>query len=302
MNRQIANILFLCMGLLLSRNNYPHDIFVTDDSGQAITLPHPAQRIISLSPAITEMLFRLGAQKQITGVVSFSDYPLEAKKIRRVGDYHALDIETILSLKPDLVLAWQSGNPAPQIALLQSLGLQVYQSEPQNFSDIAHTLQDFGQLSGHANTAKIQAQQFLHTIAQIRRQYRSKSPVKVLIQIWHHPIMAIGQEHIINQMIQACGGVNIVHVNKPAVEINLESVIQLAPQIIISTQDSAQAQTTLQQQWQAWKTIPAVHNQQLYTTPADVLVRHTLRLAQGLRNLCRLINKARKKTIPKKIK
>ena len=106
-------------------------ITVQDDVGNSITLAQPARRIVSLAPNFTEVLFAAGAGDRVVGAVEFSDYPAQAKQIPRIGRHNALDLERILSLQPDLVIAWDSGNPKHQVSQLQQLGLTVYRGEPQ---------------------------------------------------------------------------------------------------------------------------------------------------------------------------
>ena len=116
-------------------------ISVIDDAGRTIELDKTAKRIISLAPHITESLFAAGAGSKIIGAVSYSDYPEAAKKIPRVGGYPTLDLEMIVSLRPDLVIAWESGNNTKQIEKLKSFGLTVFMSEPRYPKDIAKTIQ-----------------------------------------------------------------------------------------------------------------------------------------------------------------
>ena len=122
-------------------------VCVTDDIQREVCLEKPASRIIALSPGATELLFAAGAGGQMVGAVSFSDYPPAAKKLPRVGSYKRLDLEAVLSLKPDLIVAWHSGNPLPQVERLQALGLPVYYSEPRRFEDVSTSLERFARLA-----------------------------------------------------------------------------------------------------------------------------------------------------------
>ena len=120
------------------------EIRVTDDAGQAVVIQHPAQRIVSLSPHITELLFATGAGSSIVGVSAYSNYPAAAATIPRISGGSSLDMEAILALQPDLVVAWQSGNPEHQVKRLQSLGLTVFLSEPRRLEDIPETIRERG--------------------------------------------------------------------------------------------------------------------------------------------------------------
>ena len=120
------------------------DFPVTDDAGHEIVLQHPARRIVSLSPHITELLFAAGAGSFVVGVSDFSNYPAAAEDLPRISGGGSLDMEAILALRPDLVVAWQSGNPELQVQRLQSLGMTVFLSEPRRLEDIPGTLRKLG--------------------------------------------------------------------------------------------------------------------------------------------------------------
>ena len=124
------------------------NLVVTDDSGHVLALPRVAERIVSLAPHTTELLFAAGAGSKIVGVSEFSDYPSEATKLPSVGSSMQLDIERIVALKPDLIIAWQSGNHARQVERLRKLGYPVFYSEPHRLDDIASTLEKLGTLAG----------------------------------------------------------------------------------------------------------------------------------------------------------
>ncbi len=141
-------------------------VSVVDDSGNAVTLAAPAQRIVSLSPHATELLFAAGAGQQVVGVSEYSDFPAAAKQLPSVGGSGQLDIERIVSLKPDLIVAWGSGNNRRQLERLRKLGLTVFESEPRSFEAIADSLKRLGALAGR-NEGRLQAQQFrqqVHTL------------------------------------------------------------------------------------------------------------------------------------------
>lgn len=268
-------------------------IQVIDDDQYAITLPKKAQRIISLSPSITEMLFAAGAGKQIVGVVSYSDYPPQAKNISSVGSYNSLDIEKIISLNPDLIIAWKSGNPMKQINKLKSLGYPVFMSEALNFKDIASNIKKYGILSGNEQLSLHQSQLFLDAINKLEKQYQGKTKVRVFIQIWNKPVMTVGAKHIISHVIHLCGGKNIFDDTELTITPGIESIVQLKPELILST-GMANLATQWLKRWENWTMIPAVKNHHLYGTNPDLLVRHSPRLLQGAKNVCQLIDKVRK--------
>ena len=185
------------------------DLLFKDDSGQEVRLKAPAKRIITLAPHATEILYAAGAGERLVGTVEFSDYPPAAKKVPRVGSYERLDLEAIAALKPDLVIAWETGNPAGQVEKLKALGLTVYASQPNRMEDVAAQLERFGQLAGTEATASAAAGQFRQRLENLRRGNAKKPPVRVFYQIWTAPLMTVGGPQIISDAIRLCGGENV---------------------------------------------------------------------------------------------
>lgn len=280
----------LATGLVTSASA---EIRVLDDAGNAVQLAAPAQRIISLAPHITELLFAAGAGSQLVGVSAFSDYPKAARGLQRISGGSGLDIEAILSLRPDLVVAWQSGNPADQVARLQSLGLTVYQSEPRRLEDISHALVSLGQLTGHSEVAKQQAVEFDGRLALLRKRYSGREKVSVFYQIWHQPMMTVNGKHLNNAVIELCGGENIfsaLPVLTP--QVSIEAVLAANPTIIVGVSDGGGMPDWLER-WRSWPTLAAVKNNRVYALPRDLMVRHTPRILDGAEQLCRMIQVAR---------
>lgn len=266
-------------------------IQVMDDTGQTITLAHSAKNIITLSPGLTELVYAAGGEKYIKGVVSYSDYPQQAKQLTHVGSYNSLDLEQILLLQPDLIIAWHSGNPAHQIEQLKKLGLTVYISEPHDFSDIPKTIRKLGKLMATETIAEQQASDFTQQLNQLKQTYQNNNEAKrTFIQIWNNPLMSINQDHLISKVISLCGGKNIFAQAKTlTITPTIETVLVQDPQIIIATGMADSSKIWLQR-WQQWPFLSAVKNKQLYATNPDHLVRHTPRILLGIKEVCQLIN------------
>lgn len=268
-------------------------IQVQDDSGQTVILKQPARKVISLSPGLTELIYAAGGAEQIKAVVSYSDFPEQAKKLPQVGSYNTLDIEKILILQPDLVIAWKSGNPKHQIKQLKKLGLTVYISEPKDFMDIPVTLKIFGQLMATETIAEQNADKFIKQFDQLRHTYQknnNKAAKRTFIQIWNNPIMSVNGHHLISKVITFCGGNNIFAQTKGLTSSpSIESILAQDPEIIIATGMADTSQTWLNR-WQQWPFLSAVKNHRLYAVNPDHLVRHTPRILQGIKAVCQLIN------------
>lgn len=266
---------------------------VTDDEGRELRLTAPAERIVSLAPHLTENLFAVGAGRQIKGATSFSDYPEAAANIPRVGGYSRIDIESILALEPDLIVAWASGNDRGQVQRLIELGLPVYISEPRNFEGIAHTLERLGQLSGNAAQGAEAAADLRDGAAHLAERYAGAEPVTVFYQVWEQPLMTVNDEHLINEAISLCGGDNVFgHLDNLVPRIDRESVLQANPEVIVAG-GMGEDRRDWVDAWRQWPELRAVRNEALLFIPPSLIQRHTARVLEGATRLCTHLERVR---------
>jgi iron complex transport system substrate-binding protein len=267
-------------------------VSVRDDLGNVVALPQPARRIVSLAPHVTELLYAAGAGARVVGAVDYSDYPPAAKVLPRVGAYNALDLEAILALRPDLVVAWQSGNPPAVLQKLRELGLALFVSEPRELADVASNLQRLGELAGTPAPAARAAQAFMARLQDLRRHYQSRPTVTVFYPIWSRPLMTVNGEHLISKVIRLCGGRNVFAALPALVpKLDVEAVLAADPQVIVSgqgPQDPAWRDT-----WRRWPQLQAVRNDLLFDIDPDLMHRHTPRILQGAALLCEDLERAR---------
>jgi len=263
---------------------------VTDDISHTVILSHPPKRIISLAPDLTELLFAAGAGQYIVGVMKGSDYPSAAKKIPVIANYNALNIEAILALHPDLIVAWKQNSYASQLRLLQRFNIPVYFSDQHDLSDIPNTLQRLGVLSGTEKIANHAAEKFHIRYVELQKKYAHHKPISVFYQLWSHPLMTVNKTSWINQIITLCGGKNIfADVKNPTPQINLEAVIVANPDIILSSDSSPGWKI----RWQQWSQMTAVRQKHLFTVEPDLLERAGPRLLEGADRVCQFLQAAR---------
>jgi len=273
-------------------------VTVTDDTGTPVHLDHPAGRIVSLAPHVTEMLFDIGAGKRIVGAVSYSDYPLAAQAIPRVGSYASLDYERILSMHPDLVIAWSSGNGRAAVQQLRKLGLTVYVSEPRRLDDVARSLRRFGRLTGNEHRGSRAAAGFEQRRHRLARQYAGKSPVSVFYEVWKQPLTTVNGEHLISHVIRLCGGRNVfAALDTLAPAVSVEAVIEADPDVIVASGMGDERPGWLDN-WKQWSSITAVKQDNLYFIPPELIQRQTPRVLDGAARLCRQLDSARGKLEP----
>jgi iron complex transport system substrate-binding protein len=279
-------------GLLLWLTALPvFALEVTDDAGQRIWLEQPAQRILTLSPHATELVYAAGAGHRIAGAVNHSDYPEAAKALPGIGNATQLDRERILSLAPDLVIAWDSGNRQADLAWLEKRGIAVYRSEPRRLEQIATNIEQIGTLAGTSATADQAAAHFQQRLAALREHYQRGTPLTVFYQLWPQPLMTINGEHIISEVLRLCGGENIFpDLPALAAQVSREAVILANPQVIITSTHGGENQSL--QQWRGWPTLQAVRDGHLYHVEADLIHRQTPRILDGATTICQDIAKA----------
>ncbi len=252
-------------------------------------------RLVSLAPHLTELAFAAGAGDRLVGAVEFSDYPPEARAIPRVGDAFRLDYEAIAGLRPDIVLAWPSGNSTLAIEQLIDLGFRVVELEPRGLDSIPEQLLSIGRIAGTASVASAAAEGFREALAQLRAQYAEARPVRVFFQVSAQPLITVSREHVIGQAIELCGGDN-VFAGLPGLTptVDPEAVIDAAPEVIVTTVYAGPDHgNKMLDRWRDWPALPAVGAGQLYTVEADYLSRAGPRILLGVRALCGCIDAAR---------
>ena len=275
-------------------------IEVVDDNGDKLKLADVAQRIISLSPNTTEILFHIGAGEKIVGADEYSNYPKQANDILRVNNHAAANYELILSLKPDVVIAWQSGNGEKIISRIRELGIPVFVVETGNLQDIPYLYRRLGQLSGYEKQSNIQAEKFSSRLNQLRKTFSSREEIRLFYQIWNEPLMTLNGGHMVTDIIELCGGVNIFSDAAALVPyVNIESVLAADPQVII-TGGKSKSDLLDSGFWDKWPSLSAVKNQHLYAIPSDLLQRHSDRMLEGTGLMCEYIDLVRS-TKPQKI-
>ncbi len=278
------------MLLLLIHPGLHAAIVVADAAGVDFTLQQPARRIVSLAPHITELLFAVGAGERVVGTVEYSDYPKRARSVPRVGNHQSLDLETIVALKPDLVLAWSAGNPVAGLEKLKALGIPVYTSTSTGLEGIATLLRKFASLAGMAWRGEEVASHFERLLGELRQQYTHRPRVSVFMQIWGRPLMTINGRHFINDAIELCGGTNIfADLDSLAPTVATEAVIERDPEVIFVNGKGRQYQRWLNA-WRSWPHLRAVRNDALYEIKAHTIVRPTPRILMGVKRICHILD------------
>lgn len=291
MRRRFIRLLACCALALLPLTCALAAVSAMDDANRTVTLPQPARRIVSLSPHATEILYAAGAGPYLVGVVQFSDYPPEARRITSVGSGIALDLERIVALKPDLIVSWGSGNSAAQIRKLRELGLPVFESEPHDFSTIATAMERLAALAGTEPVGQAAAKAFRAQLKRISATYQQRPAVTVFYQIWRAPLMTLNDEHPVSIALGLCGAKNIFgKLPQLAPTVSTEAVLQANPDVIIA---SSGEQDDVLAVWRRFSGLKAVARGNLLLIDGGLMNRSGPRILDATETLCKQLDAAR---------
>lgn len=279
-------------GILLTFPLNAEERTVTDQLNRKVNVPANPDRVVSLAPSITEIIFAIGEGHRLKGVTQFSDYPEKARTLPRVGSYVHLDIEKIVSLKPNLCIAVKDGNPKSAIDRLEQLKIPVYAVDPRNLESVMASISEIGNLFGAGQKTEsiiIEMRSRIHKISQ--RVKKADDTPKVFFQIGITPIVSVGTQTFLHELIEMAGGENITKGPVPYPRYSKEQVIMLAPDIfIITSMARDQIFQKVKAEWSKWGNIPAVKNNRMLLVDSDVLDRASPRLVDGYELLAKLIH------------
>jgi iron complex transport system substrate-binding protein len=267
---------------------------VADDLGRAIVVPPPPLRMISLAPGDTEMLFAAGAGAQVIATVEYSDAPPAARSVPRIGDAVAIDMERLVALRPDVVVASPAlGNPA-QRAKIAGFGIPIYEQQVVRLADLPASLRRLGMLAGTQAVAEQAARGLEARLAALNRTYGAgthsgaKRP-SVLLQVWNRPIYTVGGRQLMSDALTVCGARNVfADLPEPSPLIDLEAVIARNPDIIIAAGPPGES-AAWAADWKRFGTLAAVRNGRVVAFEDQGLSRLGPSVIDATESLCRTI-------------
>ena len=263
---------------------------ISDDRGVTISLGSPAERIVALAPHLAEIAFAVGAGPRLVGVSSFSRHPAEATRLPVVATYGRVDIERLIALRPDLVLAWRSGNSPLQIDRLQRLGIRVFVTEVRSLADIPRIVREVGALAGSGELAEARARDFEGEVDRLRGSYASRRRIDVFLEIWHRPMLTVSGAHLISDALGLCGGRNVFAAARTLTPlVSKERILDARPEAIVTSGFGSEALPA----WKGFESVPAVRNRRIYAIDPETLHAQGLRVLEGVRTLCQRLELAR---------
>jgi iron complex transport system substrate-binding protein len=264
---------------------------VVDQAGRTLTLPASPRRIVSLVPSVTELLYAIGAQDALVGVTDFCDYPAEARRKPHVGDMISPNLETLVTLKPDLVVATRSGNREEIFDQLTRLGIPVYLVDPITVGDVLRLVSELGQLTGHRDGAVAVEKDLGRRIAAVRERVAGRPHPRVLYVLWPEPLIVPGKGSLVTELIALAGGASVTaDQGQGYPRMSLEAAVGRAPEIIILARHGSRVGPAALTQWQRLESLPAIKSGRLYMADGDLMHRYGPRVVVGLESLARMIH------------
>ena len=279
----IVIILLISVFIFPANNIYASKI-LTDQMGRKVIIPDNPIRVVSLAPSITEIIFALAQEDRLAGVTRFSDFPEAAKNLPKVGSYVHLDLEKIVSLKPDLCIGIKDGNPKFVVNRLESLGIPVYAVNPKNLQTVMKTITEIGIFLNASKKANSVVQNMKSRIQRVKTKIANVTyRPRVFFQIGIAPIVSVGTNTFTNELIELAGGNNLSKGPIPYPRFSKEQVLSLSPEVFIIT--SMSRNTIFEQvkkEWSKWPSLPAVRDKRIHLEDSNLFDRPTPRLVDGL--------------------
>ena len=273
---------------------------LVDDTGYPINTSRIPERIVSLAPSNTEILFAIGAGDRVVGVTDYCNYPpevIEKKRrgeIKSVGGYSTVNVERVLALKPDLVVA-SYGNSLQTIELLRSYGLNVIAFNPKNVSDVMRSIILIGYATGNYEEAKKLVIEMVNRIQEVEEKVKDKRRMRVAHIVWHDPIWVSGRNTFIDDVIRLAGGENAFDFDGWRV-ISVEDLIKANPEVIIVNSGTGMSSSGVNviYNWvmsdKRLKVIDAVKNGRVYVINADIICRPSYRVVDAVEEIAKLLH------------
>lgn len=274
------------------KSNSPYGVMSIDDLGREVRFNHPPQRIVSLDPSITEILFALGLNNEVVGVTDYCDYPEQARSTSKVGGYINPNIEAIALLEPDLVVTTLKTNTPRLIQQLEDFGIKVFVLDPKKIEDIFENISALAKLTYRKERAKEIVGALKERLQEIKRKVAGISRPGVFLEMGKDPLISVGPGSFAHDLIEIAGGRNVAsQSSSPYRRYTLEEILLADPEVIIicsmTPDDSSLAQ---KKWWKRWTNMSAVRNGRIYVIEANLLTRPGPRIIEGLMEIAKAIH------------
>jgi len=243
-----------------------------------------ALRVVSLAPSLSEIVVELDSADLLVGALDAGDRPSAIKDVPSVGRYGQLDLERLLSLKPDLLLLWPGSVGPAQRDQLKHLNIPTFVAEPHDFEQLTQQIEAIAAQLGRPERGVELATGLRHKLVELRQRYRRETPLRVFYQVWDKPLYTIGGGQIISDALEVCGARNVfADMTLPAPQVSIEAVLQRDPEVILAG-DQPQLEA-----WSAWPQLAAVRHRQLLLVTDKGLERPSGQMIEATARLCQQI-------------
>lgn len=262
-------------------------VTITDDASRSVTIESEPKRIVSLAPGNTEILFAIGAGDRVVGVTSFDDYPAEVADIDKVGDFQGPNLEAIAAANPDLILA-TTGVQADVITKLEELGAVVIAVDPQTIDGLYEDIAEIGMATGEIEGAENVAEEMAVALSEVSDAIAGREPVPAFLEIAQNPLFTVGSGTLLNELIEAAGGKNIV-TEQGYVPYSVEQVVKADPTVYLATKGSMSDPAALEQR-SGFSGLSAVKNDRVAILDDNLVSRPGPRIAEGIRQIAEALH------------
>jgi ABC-type Fe3+-hydroxamate transport system substrate-binding protein len=241
-------------------------------------------RVVSLAPSMSEIMLELQADDLLVGVLDGGERPAALRHLPSVGRQGQLDMERLLSLRPDLLLLWPGSVPPAQRDQLTRLGIATFSAEPHDLEQLLEQIEAIAVRVGRAEQGRQYVGGLRERLRQLRQHYRREQPLRVFYQVWDRPLYTLGGRQVVSDALAVCGARNIfADLSQPAPQVNVESVLMRDPQVILAGDQGQLAS------WKAWPDLDAVAGDRLLVVPDKGLERPSGQMIEATARLCALL-------------
>jgi iron complex transport system substrate-binding protein len=263
-----------------------------DELGRVVHVPAEPQRIVSLAPSLTETVYALDLGPHLAGVTDFCDYPAEARTRPRVGGPINPNLEQIVGLRPDVVLATRALNRPETVEALDRLGVAVYTTDPRSVEDVIASTRHLGKVLGAEARAESLATELQRRLAELSRRLSGRPPRRVFFVVWTDPIISTGPHTFLADALRRAGAESVVSVSQDWPQISIEELLRQDPEYLVFSgthPDDAQSTIASLQKRAGWSSLEAVREGH-FAVVSDALARPAPRLLDAIEDLARQLH------------
>ena len=290
MSRARPTALVLALGLALVATQVSA-FTVRDMQGREIVLAGPPQRIVSLVPSATEMIFALGGDQRLVGRTDFCDYPVAARAKTSVGGMINPSLETLVSLKPDVVIVTGAGNRHETFAQLTRLRIPVYQIGAERIAEVKEVARHLAVLTGRETAVTPLLDAIDRRVAAVRAAVRPFARPRVLYVLWPDPLIVPGRRALVTDLIDIAGGDSLTAADSDDYpRYSLEAAVAKSPEVIVLANHGSKSGPIAIDRWRRLTSLPAIKTGRIHSVDGNLMHRYGPRVLDGLEQLARAIH------------